>query len=231
MKRKLLIPLKILISLATICLVILGFKHHIYNTFENLFIDKCNSIVDSNSFSPFTAWANIAAGTFLLFILPQYFLELFEPTRKKSDLALFVFATIRKCYALVILFVTFIMLPAGVIGGLSFEDSLGYCFGEGNIYHHLFCPLLFIVLSFLEKGKKQSKNQSLVSMIPVGFYMVLYVLMVFVFKTWEDFYYISTLYDMIGFFVFPIILILMFGVNVLIAIIDNQIVLILNKES
>ena len=230
MKNKILSITKIVLSIATILCVIFGYKNHLYNTFENLFIDKCFSVFDSNSLSPFTSWVNFIAGVFLLYSLPYFFIELFGLENKKSIFYKRGFTTIRKCYVLVILFVTCFMLPGGLIGGMPLNEVLNFCFWEGNFFHHLICPILFIVLSLLEKNEIQSRKQCLFSMIPVGTYMIVYLIMVFVARKWEDFYYINQILEVIGYLVFPLIVILIFSLSVLIALVDNIVVKLISKK-
>ena len=230
MKNKFLSITKIVLSLATILCVIFGFKNHLYNTFENLFIDKCFSVFGSNSLSPFTAWTNFMAGVFLLYSLPYFFIELFGLENKRSNFYKWSFTTIRKCYVLVMIFVTFFMLPIGLLGGMPLNEVLNFCFWEGNFFHHLICPILFIALSLLEKNEVQSRKQCLFSMIPVGFYMIVYFIMVFIARQWEDFYYLNRILEVIGYLIFPLMIILIFGLSVLIAFVDNIVVKLISKR-
>ena len=63
-------------------------------------------------------------------------------------------------------------------------------FSDSNIFMHTISPILITVLFVLVVSDHKIKfSYSLISVIPVAIYMVIYFIMVFVLKIWKDHYY------------------------------------------
>lgn len=69
-------------------------------------------------------------------------------------------------------------------------------------------------------NEKSDLKLNLIAISPALIYALIYSFMVFIFKTWEDFYYINNVIEVIGFFAFPLIILLLLGCNLLAACLD-----------
>ena len=89
----------------------------------------------------------------------------------------------------------------------SYQGFVKTMFHDSNLYLHTICPISISLLFLLVISDVKIKFiHSIISMIPVLAYMLLYYIMVFVTKEWRDHYYTN------AFIPWPISLILLLGV-------------------
>ena len=89
----------------------------------------------------------------------------------------------------------------------SYQGFVKTMFHDSNLYLHTICPISISLLFLLVISDVKIKFiHSIISMIPVLAYMLLYYIMVFVTKQWRDHYYTN------AFIPWPISLILLLGV-------------------
>ena len=80
-------------------------------------------------------------------------------------------------------------------------------FNDSNLYLHTICPILIILLFLLVISDVKIKFiHTIIAMVPVLGYMLLYYIMVFVTKQWRDHYYTD------AFIPWPVSLVLLLGV-------------------
>ena len=80
-------------------------------------------------------------------------------------------------------------------------------FNDSNLYLHTICPILIILLFLLVISDVKIKFiHTIIAMVPVLMYMLLYYIMVFVTKQWRDHYYTD------AFIPWPVSLVLLLGV-------------------
>ena len=84
-------------------------------------------------------------------------------------------------------FLTFFVASTLISGYQGFVKAM---FSKSNLYLHTISPILITILFTLIISDTHIKfSQSFISVIPVITYMILYFIMVFIAKVWDDHYY------------------------------------------
>ncbi len=90
----------------------------------------------------------------------------------------------------------------------AFQGFVQTMFMNSNIFFHTLNPILITLLFVLVISDTHIKfSRSFIPLVPVVIYMIIYFLMVFVFKVWRDHYQTDT------FIPWPVTLILLLGVS------------------
>ena len=114
-------------------------------------------------------------------------------------------------------FITFFMAATVISAAQGFVEAM---ITRSNLFMHLIDPILITFLFVMVVSDTRIKfSHSLISLIPVSIYIIVYFFMVFVFKKWDDHYKTD------AFIPWPVSLILVlsvsFGVSQLIRVIHN----------
>ena len=192
MSRAIKNALLLLFSAAIVIFVILGLGVDIFHAIEEIFYDHQATIFTNSAFSRLTNKACLFAGVLSLFSLPFYAIKL---CKKDFEIPKMIYALKYVASLLlitVLLVVVVLFFPAvWIVDG--FEESLRVNFYGDCLYTHVLIPILF-VLSFvlLDENISFSKREGFAFYIVLGAYLAMYVLFVYVFRTWADFYAINT---------------------------------------
>ena len=157
---------------------------------ENYFIDQINSLLGTSSISPFTTKINIVAAVVCLIDIPYEIISLIN--RKETTYRGLLVSKYIVSASLMLTFFTvlFVIFPITCVYTESFVEGFKINYLNGNQFTHVIIPLLF-VLSFIFLDEKCEFNikMAIFSAIPASFYIIIYILLVYVLKTWDDIYF------------------------------------------
>ena len=81
-KRTLKNILRLIVDIAVIACLIVAISNHVYNSVENLFIDKIYGPLNTNSLSRYTTRVNYAAAAICLIDIPYQIISLISKENK-----------------------------------------------------------------------------------------------------------------------------------------------------
>jgi len=163
-----------------------------------------NYVIGPGYFKPYTMDSNILAGIASLIMLIFIIREL-RTGKAVPKWAVLVHFMATACLLLTFLIAAAFLAPMMVTEGHSYF----VIFGQDMFFFHFLNPMLSILsFTLLYKAPRLSKRDTLFGMIPTIIYSIVYLLMVVVFKKWDDFYNFTFggQYKLI-----PIVIIVMYG--------------------
>ena len=203
----------ILSSITIVVLTIIGLGRDLFHAVEEIFYDHESTLFSSSAFSRLTNKVVVFSAVLSLFLIPYYFLQLFEDEKHLPQIV-YSMKFICSCFLTVVfVLVLFVFFPLNcVLQG--FEDGFRSTFLGDCLYSHILIPILFVCSFFaIDERQKISKKAPLLIILILGVYVLVYILFVFILKTWEDFYYISEATKTVTYFaIIPLCIIVLIGV-------------------
>lgn len=162
--------------------------------------DYYNKGTGIGTFKMFTTISNIIAATAALMCLP---FQIDGLRRDRYKLPPWI--TILMYVGAVGVFLTFSVAISIITAYQGFVKTM---FMNSNLFMHTICPLLITFLFVLVVSDTRIKfSYSFISIIPVVVYMIIYFIMVFVLKEWDDHYYTNK------FFPWPVSLVIIVAIS------------------
>lgn len=216
--------LKLIIDLIIISTIFFALSEHFYNSMENYFIDKINSLFGTSSISPFTTKVNLAASIICFIDVPYEIISIInkkETTFRGLQVSKYIVSVSLILTCLVVLLVIF---PITYVYTRSFAEAFKINYLGGNLFTHIVNPALFVAsFIFLEDKIDLDIKTVFFSGIPVVLYVFVYAFLVFIFKTWEDFYFIKEAINYITIFGVVAVIFIAFGLCFLFALLLKKI--------
>ena len=177
-------------SFVVFVLAIIGLGRDIFHAFEEILYDHQATLITNSAFSRLTNKVVLFGALLSLFLIPFYILKVFDKEYKIPNVVCSLKFIESVLLLVVVLLVVFVFFPLScVLEG--FEHAFRSVFLGDCLYSHVLIPLIFLLSYFLfDERVELSKNMPIIIVVIVGFYVLIYVLFVFILKTWEDFYFI-----------------------------------------
>ena len=181
----------LVVSVAIILMLIIALGRDVFHAFEEIYYDKQATIFTNSAVSRLTNIVNIFCGVLSLFFVPIYIVSLLDRSFKIPSTFMSLRFICTVLLSLVFLLVIFIFFPITWVSQ-GFSTAVNEMFLGDCLYTHLLVPILYVTsYFFLDEKHKIGKAECIVIISVMFSYILLYTFFVFVFKTWEDFYYIK----------------------------------------
>ena len=190
----------IALNVAIVIFTLLSLGVDIFHAVEEIFYDHQATIFTNSAFSRLTNKACLFAAILCLFSTPFYIIKLYKKDYEipKMIYSLKYIATV--LLILVFLMVMVVLFPAVWVSE-GFKESIKVNFLGDCLFTHLLIPFTFVLsFLFLDEKCEFSKREEVAIYIILGTYVLLYIFFVYVFKTWEDFYFINMIISYVTIF-------------------------------
>ena len=204
-KRTLKNILRLIVDIAVIACLIVAISNHVYNSVENLFIDKIYGPLNTNSLSRYTTRVNYAAAAICLIDIPYQIISLISKENKLPKVLYVAKYICSISLIFVALAVLLVFFPLALVYTKDINQTIYYTYYMDKIFTHIVIPVLF-VLSFivLEEKQEMKKRYIYISAVPFIVYCIEYTILVFIVKSWNDDYFageivrVATIFSLIG---------------------------------
>ena len=213
MSRRIKSIIQIILMLTVVVLCIVGLGRDVFHAFEELFYDHEATLFSSNAVSKLTNQINLFAGSLSLFLIPFYFVALFDENHRLTKVTYTLKFICTVLLIFLILLVVCVLFPLTCATN-GFEVGFRSNFLGDCLYSHVLIPILFITSFFaLDEKQELMKRTQFIVLVIFLVYVISYIFFVYVFKTWEDFYFINEAAKVVSYFaIIPVVLIVLLGV-------------------
>lgn len=213
MSRRIRNIIQIILMLTVVILCIVGLGRDVFHAFEELLYDHQATLFSSNAISRLTNQIILFTGSLSLFLIPFYFVAVIDENHRLTKVTYTLKFICTVLLIFLILLVVFVLFPLNWASE-GFEVGFRSNFLGDCLFSHVLIPTLFVTSFFvLDEKQELMKGTQIVVLVIFLLYLTIYVLFVFVFKTWEDFYFINEAAKVVSYYVvIPAVLLVLLGV-------------------
>jgi len=191
MSNKIKTSILLIVSLTIVVLTILALGSDTLHAFEDIFYDKVSNVFTRSALSKLTNILNLCIATISLFFVPVYIIKLVDKDYKINRIFYSLKFIASILLIVVIALVVFVFFPIVCVTE-NVKVAVDSMFLGDCLFTHIISPFLFIGSYFLLDEKTDLGKKEIIAVDVVIFiYVFVYSQFVFIFKTWEDFYFIK----------------------------------------